>query len=227
MRAALAGFQSEIARIDKVASWLTSPPALSPVMMPATVAIRCGSVVLLSGYFETFLKDCMRGFITQLNGLGKVLSKLPMKMRFTHFDNGARALTREMRRARKLNDTTLCEDLATRLASVGSSTGYTLAWEAFADTEANPGPTVVGGLLGSVGVTEPWKTIKAASPSGLGDLQLFLTSFIEMRNECAHSGNTTSPPTASNLVEYGQSLGGLGTSIVIVLEARLTELSIL
>lgn len=227
MHSALADFQSEIARIDKVADWLTSPEALVSSMMPATVAIRCGAVVLFSGYFETFLKDCMCSFITQVNGLGKPLSTLPGKMKITHFENGARALGKETRKARKNNDTTLCEDLAARLASVSASTGYTLAWEAFADTEANPGPSVVGGLLGSVGIEDPWKKLKAAPPGGLGDLDLFLTSFIEMRNECAHSGKTTSPPTASNLIEYGQNLAGLGTAIVVVLEARLAELAAL
>lgn len=129
MRSALADFQSEISRIDKVADWLITPDALESKMMPATVAIRCGAVVLLSGYFETFLKDCMCKFITQVNGLGKPLSTLPGKMKITHFENGARALSKEIRKAKKINDTSLCEDLAARLASVSASTGYTLAWK--------------------------------------------------------------------------------------------------
>lgn len=145
MRSALADFQSEISRIDKVADWLITPEALESKMMPATVAIRCGAVVLLSGYFETFLKACMCRFITHVNGLGKPLSTLPGRMKITHFENGARVLSKEIRKARKINDTSLCEDLAARLASVGAVTGYTLVWEAFADTEANPGPSVVGG----------------------------------------------------------------------------------
>jgi hypothetical protein len=227
MRSALADFQSEISRIEKVADWLITPQALESRMMPATVAIRCGAVVLLSGYFETFLKACMCRFITHVNGLRKPLSKLPGRMKITHFENGARVLGKEIRKGKKINDTSLCEDLAARLASVSTTTGYTLAWEAFADTEANPSPSIVGGLLSSVGVEEPWRKIKAAPPGGLGDLDLFLTSFIEMRNECAHSGNTTSPPTASDLVQYGRNFDGLGTAIVVVLEAKLAELAAL
>jgi hypothetical protein len=227
MRSALTDFRSEISRINQVADWLITPDALESKMMPATVAIRCGAIVLLSGYFETFLKDCMCKFITQINGLGKPLSLLPGKMKITHFENGARVLSKEIRKARKINDTSLCEDLAARLASVSAATGYTLAWEAFADTEANPGPSIVGGLLSSVGVEEPWKKIKAVPPGGLGDLDLFLTSFIEMRNECAHSGNTTSPPTASDLLQYGRNFDGLGTAIVVVLEAKFAELAAL
>ena len=132
------------------------------------------------------------------------------------FENGARALSKEIRKAKKINDTSLCEDLAARLTSVSASTGYTLAWEAFADTDANPGPSIVGGLLGSVGIEDPWRKIKAVPPGGLGDLDLFLTSSIEMHNECAHSGNTTSPPTASDLRRYGQNFAGLGMAIVVV-----------
>lgn len=227
MRSALADFQNEISRIEKVADWLTTPQALESRMMPAGLAIRCGAVVLLSGYFETFLKACMCRFITSVNGLGKPLALLPGRLKITRFENGARALGREIRKGRRMNDTSLCEDLAARLASVSATTGYTLAWEAFADTEANPGPNVVGSLLGSVGIEEPWRKIKAVPPGGFGDLDLFLTSFIEMRNECAHSGNTASPPTASDLVQYGQNFIGLGTAIVVVLETKLAEFAAL
>jgi hypothetical protein len=104
MRSALAGFQSELSRIVKVADWLTTPQALESKMMPATLAIRCGAIVLLSGYFESFLKLCMCRFIEQVNCLGKPLSTLPARMKIIHFENGARALGREIRKARKTND---------------------------------------------------------------------------------------------------------------------------
>jgi hypothetical protein len=225
MLAALKSFQQEIARIDEVANWLASPHALTSQMAPATWAIRCGSVVLLSGYLENFLKDCMAAFITQVNALGKPLSKLPVDMKYTHFEYGARALGKQLKKDKKLGNTALCEDLAVRLASVNTSTGYTLAWEAFAETQANPGPIVIGGLLSAVGVNHPWKQLKASTPSGLGDLELFLTTFIEMRNECAHSGNTTSPPTASELLQYVQNFAGLGQAMITVLDSRLIAMS--
>jgi hypothetical protein len=227
LRTALANFRKDIDRIDKVADWLTSQPALASDMWPATWAIRCGSVVLLSGYLESFLKDCMCSFITHLNGLGIPLTKLPKKMKYIHFENGARALSKQIKRDKKSGDMTHCEDLAARLASVSSATGYQLAWEAFADTRANPGPEVIKDIINSVGIDSPWEKLKAASPPNLGDLELFLMSFIEMRNECAHSGYTTSPPTASDLIGYGESMDGIGKAIVNVLEVRLTELTAL
>ena len=149
-------------------------------------------------------------------------------MKITHFENGARALSKEIRKAKKINDTSLCEDLAAT-ASLRECSPQVTRWpgKPLRTPMLNPGPSIVGGLLSSVGIEDPWRKIKAVPPGGLGDLDLFLTSFIEMRNECAHSGNTTSPPTASDLIQYGQNFAGLGTAIVVVLETRLSELAAL
>jgi hypothetical protein len=227
MQAALTSFQTEIARIDKVAAWLTTPEAIKPDMAPATWAIRCGAVVLSSGYLESFIKDCMCAFITRVNALGQPLTKLPEAMKHTHFRNGAKALEWQLKEDKKVGDTTRCENLAARLASVSAVTGYTLAWEAFANTQANPGPDVVSGLIGAVGVEKPWEKLRTATPPGLVDLHTFLTSFIAMRNECAHSGNITSPPGASDLLAYGQNLSGLGAAMVSVLTHRLEQIAAL
>jgi len=227
MQAALTSFQQEIARIDKVADWLTSPAALTPDMVQATWAMRCGAVVLFSGYLESFIKGCMCAFIMKVNALGHPLTKLPADMKHTHFRLGAKALEWQYKMDKRNGDTTKCENLAARLASVSAATGYTLAWEAFANTQSNPSPFVVGALLSGVGVKKPWPKLKAATPPGLVDLNTFLTSFIIMRNECAHSGNTTSPPGAADLLQYGQNLSGLGTAMVVVLTHRLTEIATL
>lgn len=224
MQAALASFQKEIARIDKVADWLTTPAAITGDMVPATWAMRCGAVVLFSGYLECFIKECMCAFITRVNALGQPLTKLPEAMKHTHFRMGAKAIERQLKDDKKIGDTTRCEDLAARLASVSAVTGYTLVWEAFAHTEANPSPEVVGKLLSAVGVEKPWDKLRAATPTGLVDLHTFLTSFIAMRNECAHSGNTTSPPGAADLLQYGQNLSGLGAAMVDVLTRRLADI---
>jgi hypothetical protein len=222
---ALSDFKNEIARIDKVADWLTTPPALASDMFPATWAVRCGAVVLLSGYLESYIKASMNEFITQVNSFGHPLTKLPKKMTYTHFRAGAKALERQVRDDIRVGSTARCESIATRLASISSVTGYTLVWEAFAETRSNPNSEVVKEVLSAVGVKEPWAKLRAASPPGLIDLSAFLTSFILMRNECAHSGNTISPPSASDLIAYGQNLVGLGTAMNTVLGDRLTEIA--
>jgi hypothetical protein len=227
MRTALATFQSDIGRINKVVDWLITPPAAAPDMLPATVAIRCGSVVLLSGYLESFISNCMEEFITRLNSLGKPLDRLPNKLKLTHFDNGARVLQYQLKRDRRAGDTSVCEDISARLASVASNTGYQLLWEAFADTAANPGPSVIGGVLSGVGIEDPWTQITSNLPAGIGNLQLFLTSFIEMRNECAHSGLSAAPPTPNDLLDYGRNLSELATAMVTLLEAKLAEFAAL
>jgi len=226
MQSALSDFKKELDRIDKVADWLQSPVALAPEMNAATWAIRCGSVVLMSGYFESFIKDCMCCFITSVNGMGQPLTKLH-KLKLIHFRNGSRALDKQFRRDKDSGDMGRCEDLASRLASVSAATGYTLAWEAFADTQANPGPNVVAELLSATGITDAWTKLRLATPTGLVDLNLWLTTFIEMRNECAHSGNTASPPTASGLVQYRDNFIGLANAMITVLDNRLLEIAAL
>ena len=224
---ALAAFRADIDRIDAVSDWLASPPALRPEMLAAAKAIGCGCVVLLSGYFESFIRACMRGFILQVNGLGKPLAIMPRSMRYTHFQQGARALEKQIRRDKKSGNTTQSEDLANRLASFGSVSGYQFAWEAFAETHANPGPNVIGELLSKVGVKSAWARLKGVTTPGRGDLELFLTSFIEIRNDCAHTGGASSNPTASDLREYGDNLDALAAAMVKVLQNRIAELAAL
>jgi hypothetical protein len=227
MQAALTSFRTDLARIDKLANWLTTPEALVVDMNQATWAVRCGAVVLLSGYFESFLKECMTAFIKDVNALNKPIAKLPSRMRNTHFEVGAKILSRLIKQERKQPVAVQCENLSSRLASVKASVGYTLAWEAFSDTKANPGAEVVADLLRAVGVNNAWSKLHAATPAGLGDLRLFLDTFIPMRNECAHSGSMNSPPTASDLAQYCSNFNGLGTSILAVLTQQMTELSAL
>jgi hypothetical protein len=224
LRSALADFRVDIDHVNKVVAWLTTPAALTTDMLPAARAISCGCVVLLSGYFESFIKECMRGFITAVNGLGKPFNVLPYNMRCTHFDKGGKALRGEIKRDRENNDTANAENMAERLRSVSAGTGYQLVWEAFADTQANPGPTVVKGLINVVGVQDPWRKINAATTPPRGDLETFLRIFIFIRNECAHTGSVATPPTASVLTEYGENLVAIGEGVVMLLESRLGEI---
>jgi hypothetical protein len=226
MQTAVANFRADLSRVEKLALWLTTPEALKVDMAQATWAVRCGAVVLLSGYFESFLRECMSAFIRDLNALNKPISKLPAKIRYTHFENGARALERLVKTEKQAAGVTVkCEDLASRLASVRSANGYTLVAEAFTETKANPGPRVVADLLRAIGVENPWKHLRAAAPKALGDIELFLTTFIELRNECAHSGSTTSPPTASDLDQYCKNFEGMATAVTAVLTQQINALN--
>ncbi len=226
MISALTDFQDDIARINRVADWLASPPALHPDMRPAAQAISCGCVVLLAGYFESFLKDCMRIFITSVNDLNKPLTKMPDDLRYRHFEKGGRALERQLKIDRANRDTAPCEDLATRLASLSSQGPYQYAWEAFADTQANPGPVTVEEMISAVGIKDVWRKIKAET-SEKGDLNLFLKTFMAIRDDCAHTGGANSTPTATDLTEYGENLYAFAQAMVKVLHVRFAELAAL
>jgi hypothetical protein len=117
--------------------------------------------------------------------------------------------------------------MAARLASVSAGTGYQLVWEAFADTQANPGPNVVGELIKAAGIKDAWKNIEAAATVRKGNLKTFLGTFIAIRNECAHTGSISSPPAASDLTEYGENLVAICEAVVRLLESRLEEIKAL
>src|SRR5208283_3121939 len=118
--------------------------------------------------------------------------KMPDELRHTHYEKGARALERQYRIDKASGNMTGCEDLATRLASL-SQPNYEFAWEAFADTQANPGPSALGDIIAGVGVKDVWRKLQAQS-SGKGDLNIFLKSFIAIRNDCAHTGGSRFTP---------------------------------
>src|SRR5688500_7721632 len=101
MQTAISDFRADLSRVQKLSAWLTTPAALTTDMMKATWAVRCGAVVLLSGYFESFLRRCMAAFIRDLNGLNKPISKLPQKIRYTHFEIGGKVLTQLLKKERK------------------------------------------------------------------------------------------------------------------------------
>ncbi len=104
-----------------------------------------------------------------------------------------------------------------------------MVWEAFADTGANPGPTIVASFLKRFGVTQPWVKIerKIAGVTLLGTgvsrstLITQLDSLLAVRNECAHTGTPAIIPSPSEIRAYCDLLQVLGTAIVGVLEDHL------
>lgn len=166
----------------------------------------------------------MCNFITAVNDLGKPFHDLPDNIRYAHFDKGAKALQKELKKDKEIGNTINSESMAKRLASVSAGTGYQLVWEAFADTQANPGPAVVSELIKTIGVTDVWRKLENVALAKKGNLETFLSSFIAIRNECAHTGSITSPPTATDLIEYGENLIAISEAIVCLLENRLQEI---
>jgi hypothetical protein len=228
MKGALADFKKDLTRIKGVADWLDTPDGLRPEMSDSTTAIRCGSVVLLSGYFETFLRECLSAFVREVNALKKPIDTLPLRIHYVHFERGSRSLYELVREERRDDVPPVKSvELANRLASTSLKIGYELAWEAFTQTQANPGVRVVKELLNDVAIEDPWKKLREALPTSVGDPTIWLTGFIAVRNECAHSGSTTAPPTSSELRQHCDNFELLGAAIVAVLGAQVAALSTL
>jgi len=219
-------FVQSLATTEKVAETLLTPAALSPTALPVTNSISCACVVLLSGYFESYLKSLIKEYIENINALAKPLIKLPYSMRVKHYAGGADALERAAKRDKDLKTLTFSQDLSTRLASLNLPTGYTLAWESFANTQSNPGPETVANLLAGLEVKSAWATISDLSTKH-GSLQAFLLSFIKMRNVCAHTGGHVSPPSGADIIDYVEKFRCLAECLEMTLALRYHDFSTL
>lgn len=227
MRAVLDDFKASLKTITAVSDSLASSTDISSEGLKKSDAISCGSVLLLTGNFESFLKGVVKAFIRELNDLNKPLEKIPESMLHAHFHKGGLALGQYIKQVKKgEKDISEVEGLSDRLASVSSPTGgYTLVWEAFTDTRSNPGPDVVKSLLGDVGIADVWRQINGLA--GRGPMDLFLTSFIAKRNVVAHTGAHPSPPTGSELFTACDNFECIAVSVFLLLEDRLSQIAAL
>jgi hypothetical protein len=232
---ALADFVTSLARIRALANSIIDETAAAL----AKSAIRdlhetqqCGAVVLLTGYFEAFLKDLVRRFVEDLSASGVAFTGLPVKIRDRHFEGGGRVLTKAVEFARKGKPTPFGnatpQDIVARLHSASNTGGtYQIVWEAFADTQANPGPDVVKQIAEGLGLTDFWRKISANSgdPARWSDSALTtkLGDLITKRNACAHTGTVSPIPTAPDILDFADMLQAIGTGFVASLEAELAH----
>lgn len=189
---------------------------------------QCALTVILSGFFESFLKDVAHSFINSLCAKSVPFASLPSSIKHTHFTGGGRFLTteakKEKRQSKGAGTTTTSEGIAQRLSSVVVGTPYSLVWEAFADIPRNPRLDVLEAYLGGCGVRHPRKTLASAMGMTVESLDLRLDSFMALRNECAHTGTATSVPTPPEIRNNCDFLERIAEQIVNILEARLAAI---
>lgn len=215
-------FISSLAIVKDVGRSLTEPKALKPSQLPITNAVCCGTVVLISGYFESFLKDLIRQYIEAINALAKPVTDIPLNMHHIHFSGGANALKWISKKDKELKNTTMSQDFSLRLASLSNSSGSILAWESFADTQSNPGADVLAKLMSGMQITDGWKSINDLTQCH-GSLDVFLKTFMKIRNICAHTGSHNSPPTGSDILDYAEKFEAIGECLDMVLALRLLQ----
>jgi hypothetical protein len=155
---------------------------------------------------------------------------LPEEIRDRHFEGGGRVLTKASEFAKKgkpapFGNATR-EDIVARLHSASDAGGsFQIVWEAFADTQANPGPDVVKEIGQGLGLKRFWPTISGYSGAPLrwSDTALTtkLSDLIAKRNACAHTGTVSPIPTATDILEFADMLQALGIGLVTALETEL------
>ncbi|MBP7676988.1 MAG: hypothetical protein KBB14_11755 [Thermoanaerobaculia bacterium] len=184
----------------------------------------CGVVILMTGYFETFLKEAVRLFVGHVSRSGKPFVSLPTKMKDHHYEGGARVLTEVTRASGKAGPpkwAASASDVVDRLHSVAASATYAILWEAFADTRANPTDDVVSELLSRLCINDPWRKIEQHTGAlKAAHLRANLNSLVGTRNACAHTGTMTPPPTSGTVIEHIDCLTAIALGIAAVLEAE-------
>jgi hypothetical protein len=233
MRRALQDFESSLRRIRTLADHVASDT--DAILRNSGVrelheTQLCGSVVLLVGYFEAFLKELVRRFIHGLSSSGIPFQSLPDTIRNSHFEGGGRVLTKASQAIRKGRPTPFgtisCEDIVERLHSASSGASpYEILWEAFADTQASPGAEVVKAIAQNLGVKQFWPSVSRQSGASRRwtetTLPLKLDELIAKRNEVAHTGTSPTVPTTQEVVDFAEMLAALSVGLVAVLEAQL------
>lgn len=223
----LTDYTNSVGHIREVCNWLSTPAALTTQALPVNRSMCCGCVLLLSGYFESFLKDSIETFINNLNSLELPIDSIPREMVYQHFEGGAEHVKAYSKKDKsESSDLSLAhvKDFLDRLSSVTTeSDEYQLAWEAFANTKSNPNTDVVRELFSNIGIKKTWPQINELA-TNRGQLDVFLKSFIAVRNICAHTGTHNTPPSPSEIFEFCDNFEEIATCIMVLLSSRISEL---
>lgn len=191
-------------------------------------AIQCASVVVMSGYLESFVRDLAKAFFDELRTRGIGLQLLAVgepdtKFLQTHLRNGARIL--QDLSTPKLADLAECESFLRKIHAPFSNEAEPPVWEAFAVTEANPGPKVLKNFLKNLGVVDPFNAVSLAVRGrySQANFDSLLTAFILVRNECAHTGRARQVPAPASIDDYVDLLRALSLGMCRVVDKRISS----
>jgi HEPN superfamily RiboL-PSP-like protein len=227
MQNALPNFKTSLDRVRAIADDIDAH--VQDALKDSAIQARhettlCAATVILSGFLESFLREAAEEMIADICSRAVPFDQLPPKIRITHYWDGAQHIREMARQERSADPLVLAKaaDAARRLASVGTAQlPYEILWEAFADTQANPGPDEISAYLKRFHIPEPLPTLATAMNTTQNTLSLSLRSFMEIRNECAHTGSAKNVPTTSDVHGYCKLLEDVGTGIVSVFQNAL------
>lgn len=205
MSQALTNFRASLTKVRDIIDDIDSNAALALRDSKAREryeTTRCAVMVILSGFFESFLRTAAEEFVGEMCSRAVPFDVLPDRVRLAHFMEGAGVLMRQASKEKKDNPMVRSEELVRRLASVSSGPPYELIWEAFADTKSNPKPEVVREFLNRFGLEDSGKKLADKTGISQGSSDTILSSFLQLRNECAHTGSAVSVPTTTEITGY-------------------------
>jgi competence ComEA-like helix-hairpin-helix protein len=187
--------------------------------------VRCSCTVILSGFFESFLKECVESFVDKVCNMKIDFDKLSIHTQRRHFVEGGILIGQKMMNKGKVSWILADhKDLAKRLLSPAvSPNSYSLVWEAFANTQSNPGPDVIDSILEGLGVDKRNPRMNLAMNNKYGFSKTALESFLVVRNQCAHTGTSDTIPTPQDLRDYVQLIFDISKAFIDVLNVRITE----
>ncbi|WP_349736562.1 MAE_28990/MAE_18760 family HEPN-like nuclease [Pseudomonas jessenii] len=236
MRQTLNEFYSSLNRIRALANHIlqnTGQALANASVRELHETQQCGSIVLLTGYFEAFLKDLVKAYMRDLCATGVAFLSLPQSIQNKHYEGGGKILTKASEAGRKGLTTSFGsatrEDIVSRLnsSSLSPNAGFQIVWEAFADTGANPRADVVKTIGKDLGLVDFWRAISnnSGSQATWSDTAITtkLDDLISKRNSCAHTGIVTPIPTASDILDFADMLTAVGEGFVKSLEAQLSN----
>lgn len=226
---ALADFRSSLNQIRALADDIGSQAAnalADPDLRARHQTVQCSCVVLLIGFFESFIRQFAEEAVTSLCALNAPFGSLDGKIRKTHFEEGGRILQAKASGNRRHAWIAASqEDIARRLHSVARPTGYEIVWEAFANTNANPGIEVVRTFLANFGIKDGWRQIAAKNGVSKAWAMESLDNIIVVRNECAHTGSVAIVPLPSDLRAYSDNLERLAGAMESLVLAHIATLA--
>jgi len=191
-------------------------------------AMQHGSVVLLSGFLESFLRSVCEVFFLELHGRGVGFKELKKYYLDIHLREGAAHLADLVKRESKKKTSALSDSsaFARRLGAPFSDESKAPVWEAFARTKGNPSSSVVKSVLSTLGVNGGFDSLSEAIGKKYSPTVMiqFLDTLIELRNESAHTGSTSSVPPPSYVIDTVQYCRYLTLAICRLVDRRLTEL---
>lgn len=232
MRQAQNNFVDSLRKIRNLVTHIaanTTSAMGNPLVLEMSETQQCATVVLLTGCFETFLKDVIRSFIAGLSSSSSDFTDLHASIRSTHFTSGGKVLTEVSKSSGSARFSGVSkEDVVRRLYSPCHSTRaktYVILWEAFADTKANPNTDVVKQIGKSLGLDNVWTKIAINSKTSHSDSTLISTldDLVRVRNACAHTGSVTPIPGTGKLLDYVDCLSWIAEGFVSTLEIELSN----